>query len=349
MKRRDFLGYCAAAGLTLGLSGLPSWAQPGASLSPADLDSLRGLPIADAHAHPYQLFSRKNDSTTPSIEMMKQVGMLASSFSVVGDAGDSRYTLDQLKRVKQMADEKKVKLILTASDLRSLKVADDTPGAIMAIEGGDALEGKIDNLDMFYDYGVRMITVMHDRNNEIGFNQRSPADGPLTAFGIRVIEKMNELGMLIDVAHSKTATLESIVKVSRSPVIDSHTNPLPYGSQTVRQSRRLRTWPEMELIAKTGGIICTWPFAYFSDKEQRTTLQHWAEEIRQMKTRLGIEHCGLGTDGGGHLPQLIKGWESIASLPKLVVAMREVGLSREEIGAFVGGNFLRILERSMEK
>jgi len=278
---------------------------------------------------------------------MKQIGMLASSFSAVGDIGGIAVTFSQLKKVKQMAEEKKVALILSASSIRLLRVSDDAPGAIMAIEGADALEGEIENLGKFYDYGVRMITVLHDRNNELGFNQRSPADGPLTAFGVQVIEKMNDFGMIIDVAHSKTQTLKSIANISKRPIIDSHTNPLPYGYETSTQLRRLRTWPEMELIAKTGGIICTWPFAYSMDTIQRTTLKQWAEEIVQMKTRLGMEHCGLGTDGGGHLPQVVKGWESIASLPKLIAAMREVGLSQEDIAAYVGGNFLRILDKCL--
>lgn len=348
MKRRDFLGYCIAVGVTIGQGGLASWVEANSPLSQTEIDQLRGLRIADAHAHPYHLFASRNyDHTTPTIEIMKQIGMFASSFSAVGDMGGSVFS--QLKIIKQLEKEEKVKPVLTASDLRSLKVSDNTPGAIMAIEGGDALEGKIENLDRFYDYGVRIITLMHDRNNEIGFNQRSQSDGPLTAFGIQVVEKMNESGMLIDVAHSKTETLKSIVEVSKAPIVDSHTNPLPYGYETATRPQRLRTWPEMELIAKTGGIICTWPYAYFTDKIQRTTLQHWAAEILQMKTRLGIEHCGLGTDGGGHLPQVVKGWESIASLPRLIAAMREVGLSQEEIAAYVGGNFLRIINRCLEK
>ncbi len=60
----------------------------------------------------------------------------------------------------------------------------------MAIEGGDALEGKIKNLDSFYERGVRMVTVVHAHNNEIGCHQRSQKDGPLTPTGTRVVERM---------------------------------------------------------------------------------------------------------------------------------------------------------------
>lgn len=355
MKRREFLGCCVAAGMTIGFGGLVSCIRQNIPLSDADRDQLSGLLIADAHAHPYQFYgSRDYDFSTPTIEIMKQIGMVASSFSAVGDMvkdsgrSESPYfnTLSQLSEVKRLEEKKKVRLILKASDVQSLISPSDILGAIMAIEGGDALGGKISNLDSFYDYGVRIITVLHDHDNEIGFNQRSQSDGPLTPFGIKVIEKMNEYGMIVDVAHSKTKTLKSIVEVSTTPVIDSHTNPLPDLYESSKPTR-LRTWSEMELVAKTGGLICTWPLSYSRDIYQRTTLKHWAEEIILIKKRLGIEYCGLGTDGGGKLPQKIEGWESVASLPKLIGAMREAGLSRDDVVAYVGGNFLRILNRCL--
>lgn len=355
MKRREFLGYCISTGMAIGLSGIASCLSTRSALSPEDKASLRGLRIADAHAHPYQLHgSRRYDGSTPTIDLMKQVGMVASSFSAVGDmvkySGMSgapyRNTVNQLAKVRRLEEKKRVQLIRKASDIPSSIGPNDAPGAIMAIEGGDALEGKTDNIDRFYEHGVRIITVVHDHDNEIGFNQRSHSDGALTPFGIKVIERMSELGMVIDVAHSKAQTLRSIAEVTAAPLIDSHTNPLPYGYEPFRPTR-LRSWREMELVARTGGVICTWPLAYSKGSHPRTTLRDWAGEILEMKTRLGIEHVGLGTDGGGGLPQMIKGWKSIRSLPKLIGAMREVGLSQNDIAAFIGGNFLRVLNQCL--
>ena len=103
----------------------------------------------------------------------------------------------------------------------------------------------------------------------------------------------------------------------------------------------------MELVAKTGGVICTWPLAYGRGNFRRSTLLDWAREIVKLKQRLGIEHVGLGTDGGGNLPQKVKGWKSILSLPKLIAAMREAELSQDDIAAFVGGNFIRVLNKAL--
>jgi len=354
MNRREFLNYCVAAGMTIGIGNLASSVAAKVSLTPEEKDQFSGLLVVDAHAHPYQLHgSKRYDLSTPTIDMMKQVGMVASSFSAVGDmvyygvrSGRPFHdTMNQLKKVKSFEKKKKVQLIRRASDVPLSIGSDNSLGAIMAIEGGDALEGKIENLDRFYKYGVRMITVLHDHNNKIGLCQRSPSDGPLRPFGIQVIERMNELGMIIDVAHAKKQTLKGIAKISTTPLVDSHTSPHPLNKPS--KTSRLRAWDEMELVAKTGGVICPWPLAYSKGKHQRTTMLHWIEEIVKIKRRLGIEHLGFGTDGGGNLPQKVNGWKSISSLPKLIVAMREVGLSQNDIVAYVGGNFLRVLNQCL--
>ena len=170
MKRREFLRYCIAALMAGGFSGLSSCSNLKVSLSQEDKALLSGLTIADAHAHPYQLYgSSMHDSSTPTIDMMKQVGMVACSFSALGDRvkyGDVfgapfGNTMDQLKEVKIFEKNKRITLIRKASDIPWPNGLNNVPGAVMTIEGGDALEGKINNLNKFYEYGVRMITIMH--------------------------------------------------------------------------------------------------------------------------------------------------------------------------------------------
>lgn len=63
-----------------------------------------------------------------------------------------------------------------------------------------------------------------------------------------------------------------------------------------------------------------------------------------MQKRIGIDHVGLGTDGGGHLPAMIDGYDDVRDLSKLAAAMREVGLSRDDIRAYMGGNFYRVFK-----
>lgn len=352
MKRREFLGYCAATSLGAACSGFASVAQAG---SPEEAKSTVGLLIADPHAHPYPLLiGRSYDRAAPTIGDMKSLGMALCAFAAVGDRAfhpglsgmPFSDTQNQLRTFTRLVDNGELRLVLNAADVKSLVAGPEIMRGLLAIEGGDALDGSLGNLDVFYQQGVRLMTVMHDRDNGIGFNQRSGGDGPLTPFGVQVIEKMNALGMVVDVAHARTGTLKNIAEVCATPLVDSHTGPFRPGEEG-KGPRRLRTWAEMEVVAKSGGVVCTWPFAFTGKNSERTTLQHWAEEIVLMKSRLGIEHCGLGTDGGGGLPQMVKGWSSIVSLPDLILAMREASLTQEDIAAYVGGNFLRVLGKSL--
>lgn len=80
---------------------------------------------------------------------------------------------------------------------------------------------------------------------------------------------------------------------------------------------------------------------------KRQTFLDWAQEILEMKKRLGIEHVGLGTDGGGNIAYFIKGYRDICDLPKLAAAMIEVGLTKEDIKAYMGGNFYRLLQKCL--
>lgn len=344
MDRRRFMIRVGTAGLTASLAPLALGAAEGTVTQAAE------LVIADPHAHPYQFFGgRSPDRTTPTLELLQDAKVSLCAFAAVGDMTFLRSkpgapfndTIGQLEQVRRLEEKGQLVLVRKAADVSALSAGQACQG-LLAVEGADALEGRLQNLDAFYAYGVRQIALLHERDNELGFNQRSRSDGPLTAFGVAVVERMNSLGMVVDVAHAKTETLRSVAATTTRPLVDSHTGPFLPGEEGVG-SRRLRTWQEMEWIAKTGGVVCTWPFAYVGKLGERTTLRHWAEEIVLMKSRLGIEHCGLGTDGGGGLPRVVDGWNSIASLPRLVDAMREAGLSQSEVAAFVGGNFLRVL------
>jgi membrane dipeptidase len=285
--------------------------------------------------------------------------MVASCFAGVGDSvflsqgrmpgTEYHSTKTQLEWwLKGIVKSGKVKLVLKALDVPVVLDGDSPPGAILAIEGGDALRGDPETVNEFYRLGVRIITLIHYRNNELGDTMRmwrnlgpGPPSNGLTPAGRKVVERMQNLGMVVDVAHAHAATLKQIAEMSSRPLVDSHTNPCSI--EDPLQCGRSRTWKEMELIAKTDGVVCTWPLAYTRRATTRITFSDWTKEILEMKNRLGIEHVGLGTDGGGDLPGLIEGYRDIGDLLKLIKAMQEFGFSQNEIAAYMGGNFHRVL------
>jgi microsomal dipeptidase-like Zn-dependent dipeptidase len=361
MNRRNFLRTFLAGGVALfGACGCSKTilSSDGATPIENDSTSLLGIQIIDPHAHPDMDYvgARWRDKSA-SYRYMQDINMAASSFSAVGDRvfssrlfGNSAFKNTQVQLdwwLEGIVKENKVKLVLKASDIPHQSDVSQPPGAILSIEGGDALEGKLDNIDKFYQIGVRIITMMHYHNNEIGdimkawpHSNPGPYRGGLSQFGRRVIDKMEDVGMVIDVAHAHPTTFREILSVVSKPVIDSHTNPSP--TEEGIYHGRMRTWKEMELVAKNGGVTCTWPLRYHDIP--RRVISDWAKEILVMKQRLGIEHVGLGTDGGGGYHPM-DGYDDERDLKKLGDAMLEVGLSREDIEAYMGGNVLRVLKK----
>lgn len=366
ITRRSFIKGISIGGATLYASKmfgnpLEGWAAKKVDIGEHhDKTHLKKIQIIDAHAHPdrYVHDSREID-TNSTLKSIKTLGMVASSFAAIGDSvflsqdrvpgTEYHSTKTQLEWwLKGIVKSGKVKLVLKASDVPTSLDAGSPPGAILAIEGGDALKGNPDIVNEFYGLGVRMITLIHYRNNKLGDTMRmwknlspGPPSNGLTPAGRKVVERMQDLGMVVDVAHAHTITLNQIVEISSRPLVDSHTNPCSVEDPLICGPRRLRTWDEMELIASTGGVVCTWPLA----TAVRKTFLDWAKEIREMKSQLGIEHVGLGTDGGGRLPALIDDYQDVSDLVQLVAAMQDIGFSHHEIEAYMGGNLFRVIKQ----
>ena len=363
MNRREFLRYTGLCSISLVLGN--SIDSPEVSAEPIKAGAgFENIRIIDAHAHPNRFIppgktrAWLDESTT--LQKIKALGMVTSSFSAVGDQvflNRGRFQENEFNNTKSQLEwwlngiikTGQARLVLKSSDIPERSASNQSTGAILSIEGGDPLEGKPDRVNALYEIGVRMITLIHFRNNELGDVMKpwrnvnpGPRNQGLTPAGRKIIERMQVLGMVVDVAHAHMNTLKQIVEVSSKPLVDSHTSPCSF--KDISKCGRLRTWEEMEWVAKTGGIICTWPLAYRRESVSRMTFQDWAREILEMKRRLGMDHVALGTDGGGHLSRLIEGYKDVRDLVHLMKAMEEIGFSRDEIAAYMGGNFHRVLK-----
>ncbi len=153
MNRRQFLRYSAFCGLSFSLGSFSHFAQSFPA-SKNDQAPLNGLPMIDAHAHPdrYVYNSRPTDNTS-TLRAIKNLGMVASCFAAVGDSvflsqgrvpgTEYHSTKTQLEWwLKGIVKSGKVKLVSKASDVPAAVNENSPPGAILAIEGGDALKGK---------------------------------------------------------------------------------------------------------------------------------------------------------------------------------------------------------------
>jgi membrane dipeptidase len=360
MNRRQFLRYSAVWGGALVAGNLiSSCAQ--APIHSALNENMKDLKIIDAHAHPDQfyLYKEPHFDRSSSLDGIVAIGMAASSFAVVGDLGSishgyysgSEYyiTRIQLMEAERLIKTGKVKLVLKSSDVPQKSARGLPPGAILSIEGGDPLEGRVEMVDEFHRLGIRMITLVHYNNNELGDimmgwrgTPAAPKHNGLSQAGRKIVERMQDLGIMVDVAHASSTMLRQVADMSVRPLVDSHTCLCLNDDSS--KCYRSRTWSDMERVAKTGGVVCTWPLGYKYGPYVRNSYLDWAREILAMKEKLGIEHVGLGTDGGGGVTP-ISGYRDVRDLVNLIAAMKEVGLSSEDIKNYMGGNFFRILQQ----
>jgi microsomal dipeptidase-like Zn-dependent dipeptidase len=227
LNRRRFLKTLGISTLALGYGDALAFADIPRTDNRKDL--LKGLCTIDAHAHPERYLSEgQHAENSSTVKAMVEVGMAASVFAAVGDrvylSGDRlpgteyQNTMTQLDHwMDGIVKTGKVKLVRNVSDIPQTLAQGGVPGCIFAIEGGDALEGNPDRVNEFYRHGVRMITLIHFSNNKLGDCMQNlgsldskPRNNGLTAEGRKVLERMQELGMVVDVAHADSRTLKQI-------------------------------------------------------------------------------------------------------------------------------------------
>ncbi|HUF90849.1 MAG TPA: membrane dipeptidase [Candidatus Limnocylindria bacterium] len=311
-----------------------------------------GAPIIDLHAHPGR-FTRRTTGELPvaALTELHGSGVTAAFFCAVADgpvirrerggitnyrdpaAGElHRQTLGQLRRVRARAEEGRVRLILAPSDVAAAR-RDGVPGALLACEGGDALEGQVARVRELHALGVRSIQLVHYRINELGDIQTAPSrHGGLTTAGAEVVAEMNRLGMIVDGAHASPATLRGILAASRRPIIVSHTGPA-----RVRPFARHLDDDLLRAVAAGGGVVGVWPLA-----RRGETLDVFMQDIDYVRALVGIEHVGIGTDMTGLSTfTSVPTYREFAAVPAALLAR---GYADGDVRRVLGANFMRLFE-----
>jgi membrane dipeptidase len=241
------------------------------------------------------------------------------------------FTYRQLSTFRGPIDKGQVILVRNAGDLERLTTA-ATPGGLLAVEGGDFLEGRLGRVKEAYDRGIRSIQLTHYRINELGDIQTRPAvHGGLTSFGKDVIREMNRLGMVVDVAHATFAGVKSAVDVAQKPMILSHTILF-----TRTQMARAITREHGQLVARQGGVIGVFPVA-----TDAFNFNGFIDHVSRLVDAVGVDHVGIGTDMDG-----IPGgpvFSDYAEWPNIPAALLARGYRSEDVVKVMGGNFVRVL------
>jgi len=200
--------------------------------------------------------------------------------------------------VEEMAENKDLILpAYTYQDIMDNAAAGKMSG-ILAIEDGIALEGKMENLIDAYEKGVRLITLLWNFENELGFPCKDDPEEHmkgLKPFGLEVVEKMNELGMIIDTSHMSEGGFWDIVKHSKTPFVASHSS-----ARAICNHRRNLTDEQLKAIGEKGGVAGVNFEETFLNSEGRPLMyDDVVKHCVHMADKAGVEALALGSDFDG--------------------------------------------------
>jgi membrane dipeptidase len=223
----------------------------------------------------------------------------------------------------------------TGADVRAAKAAGQI-AILGGIEGGHALEGKLEHVEMFARHGVRYLGPLHLWPNALGGTSRKPKrDDGLTDLGRDVIRECERCGVIVDLAHINRRGFFEALELTTAPVMVTHT-----GVNGVHKSWRNLDDEQIRAVADRGGCI---GIIFARQFLGGATIDAVVDHIQHLLDIAGEDLPALGSDFDGFvIPP--EGLEDIAALPNLTVALSRRGIPPRVIEKILGHNVLRVLD-----
>jgi len=213
---------------------------------------------------------------------------------------------------------------------------------MLGIENGLALEGDVRNVRYFQKRGVVYITLCHNGDNDLCDSARGTAThGGVSELGERVIHKMNELGLIVDLSHAAESSFYDALQISRKPIVCSHSS-----SRALCDHPRNLTDDQMRALAAKDGVCQITLYEGFLKKGTATILDAM-NHLEHAIDVMGIDHVGLGTDFDGD-----GGILGLADASELTLFTRQLlkrRYSEADIEKIWGGNFLRVMRLCQQR
>jgi membrane dipeptidase len=341
--------------------------------------------------------SIENDLTGKShsdLARFKKGGVDVQIFSIFCDDRYGRGTafkyanseIDSLYAIAARNPDK-IRIVRNPSEL-SAAVKNHLLAAMLGVEGGHMIENNMDNLDSFFKRGVRYMTLTWNNSTPWSTSAKDESTKAfnaspygLTDFGKKIVKRMNELGMMIDVSHVGEKTFWDVIENTSKPVLASHSS--VYALCPV--FRNLKD-EQIKAIAKNGGVIQVNFYSgfldsnyrkrvmgfillhqkerdslvtaktpdydineYFSKKYPQETmafrppLSLLIDHIDYIVKLVGPDYVGLGSDFDG-IESAPQGLDGVQDFPKITEALLNRGYSRKNVEKILGGNFLRVFK-----
>jgi membrane dipeptidase len=293
------------------------------------------------------------------------------------EKGGARFALEEIDIIDRFTKRSpSLEAARTADDIvrihKTGKIA-----SLIGIEGGQAIENSLGTLRMFYNLGVRYMTLTHSSTTPwADAATDEPKHGGLTRFGEEVVHEMNRLGMMVDISHVSDGTMDDVLRISEAPVIFSHSS-----ARALADHRRNVPDSILTRLAKNGGVVMVNFYPGFVnataakqaanvlDKEREFkamypndpdksakaftdflstfktetgTLEEVANHIDHIRKVAGIDHVGIGADFGS-LTQHPTGLDNVSRYPYLTAELIRRGYTDLEVKKVLGLNILRVM------
>lgn len=304
--------------------------------------------VVDAHAHN---ISFHNDDKQLDLQMLKNGGVDAVGLYFAYYPIKNSTLLDRVKsditKLQQKIDDGKYQLKITTNSTQIEKAV--VNGNIAIIPGVEYFYGIFQNnpgtLDSLYEVGIRAITLMDNKYDLLSSEKQEKSSVILSDFGKRIIERMNQLGMLIDISHLNDEMQKAVIDYSASPVIASH-SPVR-GVHDVE--RNIPDEILLKLKEKNGAIMITFNSGALAGLENgNTNIEKLMDHLMHAIKIIGIDHVGIGSDFNGSGQRSPKGLENASGFPNITSHLIERGLTREDVEKILGLNYLNLLKRLEE-
>ena len=303
------------------------------------------------------------------IDQYRDAGVRVSCETIAMPDEDARTTL------KRIADYHALEVVAGARAGRVRTVQDvaqhhgaGTLGLVYGLQSADGFEGDPYLVGIFRELGVRIANLVYNGRNRLGDGCLEPENRGLTAFGKAIVLEMNRVGITVDLSHTGERTSLDAAAVSSAPVVFSHSN-----ARGLSDHPRNLSDDQIRAAAVSGGVVGLCPHSQFcrGAGSDRPTLQAFLDHVVYVAELVGVETVAVGTDlfGGNSLGEavfrfqfgrLVPGaWGGFDLASKYVVGFDTVagwrnvtrglvarGFSDDEVLAILGGNWLRVFERT---
>lgn len=278
---------------------------------------------------------------------MEQAGTMVQFFACFVNAQDAAWeeayqnVQKMISRIRQ-EENARFQVALSFQDVMKQKVK-NIISAVMTVEEGGVLNGKTDRLEELYQRGIRLITLTWNYENCLGYpnsRDRNIMEKGLKPFGRDIVERMNELGILVDVSHLSDGGFWDCIQCSSVPVVASHSNARALCCHPRNLSDEM-----LKALAEKGGVAGLNFYPAFLRSQGQAEIADIARHALHMIQVAGEEVAAIGTDFDGFESEKNPNYIThVSEMEKVWDGLKKAGLTERQIDKIQSGNVLRVMQ-----